>query len=285
MTPTSKRWTQFAASLLALAPLSGADNHKREIKEIFSSADETVQFIELFDTDKDEHILIETSISTASGSFFAFPSNLPSTQTENRHVLLATAAFAAIPGAPTPDYIIPAGFLRRTGDTVTYAATPHSVSFGPLPTDGQKSINAAGVMATNSPTNFAGQTGSVILATAVVRNGANVNPLCYASLPPKLGKPWSATVDASNHPGAIGVVLSGFALPASGPNFPAGQLLMDLASRRYFQLTRAVSGGRAVFNGQMPVNLALLGRTMATQPLIYGGNLEFCNAVDMKVGW
>src|SRR6185503_1893553 len=115
-------WIRIAAGLLALSPLAGADNHKREIKEIFSSADETVQFIELFDADKDEHNLSLTSLSTASGSFFAFPSNLPTTDTETRHVLVATAAFAAIPGAPAPDYIIPAGFLDHLGDTVTYAA-------------------------------------------------------------------------------------------------------------------------------------------------------------------
>src|SRR6185503_4771795 len=117
------------------------------------------------DADKDEHNLSLTSLSTASGSFFAFPSNLPTTDTENRHVLVATAAFAAIPGAPAPDYIIPAGFLDHLGDTVTYAATPHAVSFGALPTDGLKSIDAAGVQATNSPTNYAGATGSVVLAT------------------------------------------------------------------------------------------------------------------------
>ncbi len=282
---TPKRLLQMAASLLALTPLAAADNHNWVIREIFSSVDETVQFIELFNADKDEHVLSETSISTASGSFFAFPSNLPSSATENRHVLLATAAFAAIPGAPPPNYIIPAGFLDHLGDTVTYAGTPHAVTFGALPTDGLRSISATGALATNTPTNFAGLAGSVNLATSVVRNGSNRNPLCYSSVPPAFGKPWSATVDASSHPGAIGVILSGYALPASGPTIAAGQLLLNVGSQRYFQSTKPVSGGQALFAANMPVNLALLGRTLATQPVIFGGGLQLCNAVDMKVGW
>jgi len=278
-------WIRIAAGLLALSPLAGADNHKREIKEIFSSADETVQFIELFDADKDEHNLSLTSLSTASGSFFAFPSNLPTTDTENRHVLVATAAFAAIPGAPAPDYIIPAGFLDHLGDTVTYAATPHAVSFGALPTDGLKSIDAAGVQATNSPTNYAGATGSVVLATSVVRNGRGINPVCYSASPAALGKPWSATVNATNHPGALGVLLSGWSLPSSGPTISAGQLLVNVTSQRYFQIGKAVSAGQAQILATMPVNVALIGRTMATQPVIFGGGLELCNAVDLKIGW
>lgn len=282
---TPKRWIHSAVSLIVLGPLAFADNHNWEIQEIFSSADESMQFIEMFNTKKDEQNLSQTSISTASGSFFAFPSNLPSTATENRHVLLATAAFAAIPGAPTPDYVIPAGFLEHLGDTVTYLATPHAVSFGPLPTDGLRSINAAGVMATNSPTNFAGATSSVVLATSVERNGRGINPLCYSASPPALGKPWSATVNTSNHPGAVGVLLSGWSLPSSGPTIAVGQLLVNVTSQRYFQVQKTVSGGQAQILGTMPVNLALLGRTMATQPVIFGGGLQLCNAVDMKVGW
>jgi hypothetical protein len=275
----------MAASLVALAPLRLADNHNWTIVELFSSADGAVQFIEMFNLDKDENVLSETSISTASGSFFAFPSNLPSTATENKRVLLATAAFAAIPGAPKPDYVIPAGFMRRTGDTVTYAGTPHAVSFAALPADGRSSINASGAMATNSPTNFAGQTGSVNLATAVVRNGSGRNALRYSATPPALGKLWGGTVDATNHPGALGVVLAGFALPASGPSMPAGQLLVDLTSQMYFNRTNPVVGGAATFAAPMPVNVALIGRTMATQALIYGGANELTNAVDMKIGW
>jgi hypothetical protein len=280
-----KHLTLAVLGLLALAPLSAADNHKWEIVEIFSSADGSVQFIELFNANKDEQNLSLTSISTASGSFFAFPANLPSAQTENRRVLIATAAFAAIPGVPTPDYLIPAGFLRRTGDTLTYAATPHSVAFGALPADGLKSINAAGAMATNSPTNFAGQTGSIVLATAVVRNGTNRNPLCYSAVPPALGKLWTATVDVANHPGAQGAVFAGFALPSTGPRIPEGQLLIDLFSQKYYLITKAASGGSVVLTAQVPVNLALIGRTMATQAMILGGQSKLCNAVDIKFAW
>jgi len=279
------RFLPAAACLVGLAPLSAADNHKWEIKELFSSADEQVQFIELFNTDKDEEHLSLTHISTASGSFFAFPNNLPSPATENRHVLIATAAFAAIPGMPAPDYVIPAGFLEHLGDTLTYAAGPDVVVFGALPVDGVKSINASGAQAVNSPTNFANATGSVTLATATVRNGAGVNVLCYSSVPPALGKPWSATVSVAHHPGATGVLLGGYALPASGPTFGVGQLLMNVGSHKYFSLNKPASGGQAQFSTNMPALPALVGRTIATQAVIYGGSLELTNAVDMKTGW
>lgn len=150
----SARARRLAAALFALlatAPLAAADNHKWEIAEVFSSADGTVQFIELSNTSKDEHLLAGQRITTASGSVLTFPGNLPSSNTENRRVLIATAAFAAVPGAPTPDYLIPAGFLRTTGDTLTYVSAPDALAFGSLPGDGRTSLSGSGAQATNSP--------------------------------------------------------------------------------------------------------------------------------------
>ena len=89
--------------------------------------------------------------------------------TTNTFYLLGTAAFAALPGAPTPDAIIPAGsvpFFAQSGDTVAFGGFD-TWTFGAVPTDGTNSLNrglppseTAGNGA-NSPTNFAGATGSV----------------------------------------------------------------------------------------------------------------------------
>src|SRR6185503_13176295 len=97
---------------------------------------------------------------------FTFPSNLTG-DTAYRYLLLGTAAYAALPGAPAPDYIIPSGFFSTTSDTVRWHIYPNatlSFSSGQLPTDGTHSLNNDHTIGTNSPTNWAGQTGSVHLA-------------------------------------------------------------------------------------------------------------------------
>ena len=82
-------------------------------------------------------------------------------------MLFATPAFAALPGVPTPDYILPAGsvpFFSINGDTVSYV--PYgTMTFGSgaLPIDGVNSLNAGGVIAAASPRNYAGTTASINL--------------------------------------------------------------------------------------------------------------------------
>jgi hypothetical protein len=93
-------------------------------------------------------------------------------------VLVATSGFAALPGAPTPDYTLRETFIDPLGDTVIYASGADMLTFSALPTNGVDSIDNLLVVGTNSPTNFAGDTGSVIVpeprATALLA-GAFVN--------------------------------------------------------------------------------------------------------------
>lgn len=284
----SARARRLAAALFALlatAPLAAADNHKWEIAEVFSSADGTVQFIELSNTSKDEHLLAGQRITTASGSVLTFPSNLPSSNTENRRVLIATAAFAAVPGAPTPDYLIPAGFLRTTGDTLTYVSAPDALAFGSLPGDGRTSLSGSGAQATNSPTNFAGATGSVRLATVALRNGTGVNRVCYSAPRPVIGKPWTASVDTTPHAGALRVVLLFYARGTSGRVVVGGQILYDPTSSRFLKFTYAANGGVSQTTMVIPVDPILIGLPTTCQAMIVGGGREFCNALDMVIGW
>jgi hypothetical protein len=84
------------------------------------------------------------------------------------YYLLGTAAFAALPGAPTPDKIIPANFIKLSTDTsMEYSFTNTATwTLGSIPTNGTSSLSrlvSLGplVSGTNSPTNFAGATGTI----------------------------------------------------------------------------------------------------------------------------
>ncbi|MCI0408717.1 MAG: hypothetical protein L0191_09170, partial [Acidobacteria bacterium] len=157
------------ALLLSSVPaFSGV--HLWRVKEIFSNADGSIQFIELAVCCGSEEEFFVGGHSVSSGSSnFTFPGNLSGTTTLDKHILLATSGFAALPGAPTPDHIIPANFFSTTEDIISFSVYDTLVfSAGQLPTNGTSSLNKdpddesdATFPASNSPTNFAGATGSV----------------------------------------------------------------------------------------------------------------------------
>ncbi len=99
---------------------------------------------------------------------FTFPSNVVGS-TSGKHILLATRAFATLPGAPTPDHTIVDRFFSTTADVIAFSAYDTLIfSDGQLPLDGTTSLNKdpndgldRTFTARNSPTNYAGQTGSV----------------------------------------------------------------------------------------------------------------------------
>jgi hypothetical protein len=206
----------FAPCLLSFGrpPSAPFDAHKWEIVEIFSTPDGSVQFIEWFNTDNDEEHLSLESVSS-NAHVFNFPVNLPSANTANHRFLIGTAAFAALPGAPAPDYIMPAGFFNPSGDTLTYTGGD-DVTFGVLPSNGTSSINRNGAAQPNSPTNFAGTIGSIvaggIAATfasfgAGCPNGAGGQTMAVSANPPVLGS--SFTITFSNTPSSLVIGLMG----------------------------------------------------------------------------
>jgi hypothetical protein len=143
-------------------PYAVAGAHTWDVWELFSNASGTIQFIELKETGGGN---FERGIGgltvTSNTSTFTIPSNLTS-DTGFKHLLFATASFASLPGAPTPNYIIPGNFFSVTADTIRY--NPYdfwSFTAGQLPTDGINSRQRDCLSCPNSPTNFAGQTGSV----------------------------------------------------------------------------------------------------------------------------
>jgi hypothetical protein len=155
-----------------IAP-SLAGVHLWRLKEAFSNADGTIQFIELATCcGSTTENAIGNKTVTSNGNTFTFPANVTGS-TLNKHILLATLDFAALPGAPTPNHIIPANFFSTSGDTLAFSPYDTMIFTGAqLPTDGVTSLNKdpndntdTQFTATNSPTNYSGQTGSVVVVS------------------------------------------------------------------------------------------------------------------------
>jgi len=143
-------------------------SHSWRVNEVFSNANGTIQFIELAECCG---MANETGVAgkalTSTANAFPLPTNLPAGSTANAHILFGTAAFAALPGAPAPDHIIPDGFFDINTDTLQwhiYTLSVLNIASGQLPLDGFNSLSQSGVPGPNTPTNFAGQSGQINLA-------------------------------------------------------------------------------------------------------------------------
>ena len=139
-----------------------ACSHTWDLNEVFSNADGTIQFIELKEVvglSTEWHmagLLIRSNTNT-----FTFPSDLIP-PTTNKFLLLATAGFAALPGAPTPDYIIVDNFFSPEADRLSYHFFDIFEFFpGQLPIDGINSLRRDRTTGQNSPINYEGVRGTV----------------------------------------------------------------------------------------------------------------------------
>lgn len=155
-----------------------AANHLWHISEVYSNADGTVQFVEMHNDFDGEGFLggltLEASNADATDSHtFTFPTGVPNPfATADKYVLIATAGFGSLPGGVTPDFTLPANFLFINGGSLEYPAAADSITYAALPTDGTTSLTRNLTThdlnpAVNSPTNFAGQSGSVVPEPAV----------------------------------------------------------------------------------------------------------------------
>jgi len=136
--------------------------HIFHINEVYSNADGTVQFIEFVGDDNFQDLWAGHSIISTNGvntNTYNIATNLPSSATAGKSVLFATQGFANL-GIVAPDFIIPSSFLFINGGTVNFPGMD-SVSYSVLPTDGTHSLNRDGATGINSPTDFAGVTGTV----------------------------------------------------------------------------------------------------------------------------
>ena len=154
-------------AVVLVATPARATFHFWQFAELFSNADGSVQFVELRNDADFEHFTMfqqihSKNVGATITNVFSFPSNLPSSDTANTRLLLATPGFAAVAGV-TPDFEIPAGFLFTAGGSIEFLNTVWGpLNYGPLPMDGVTSLLADGTPALNSPTNFAGETGTIV---------------------------------------------------------------------------------------------------------------------------
>jgi hypothetical protein len=170
--------------LLAVsAPSANAAFHLWHVKEVFSNADGSVQFIELFDSFGGEQFVGNHTLRSNSDGViknFVIPGNLPNTpSTQNTHMLIATPSFASLPGAVTPNFTLPAGpFFNPNASniTISFLGSNDSMSFSGslLPQDGFNSLtdmNASGFppgttniqVTANTPTRFPNTAGQIDL--------------------------------------------------------------------------------------------------------------------------
>ncbi|HEV3342883.1 MAG TPA: DUF4214 domain-containing protein, partial [Pirellulales bacterium] len=156
--------------------------HLWKIDQVFSSADGKVQFIELHDPANGENHTSGHFISSNENTF-TFPANLSTDATANKHFLIGTQSYAALPGAVQPDYIIPDNFFKPSGDTFDYAdVDSFSFTAGQVPTDGVSSLmrdfnTFALSTGHNSETNLAGQTGSVTVSNTQPNQPPTIDPI------------------------------------------------------------------------------------------------------------
>ncbi len=163
--------------------LARATYHSYEIVQIYSNADGTVQFVLLHEyngLNGQDLLAGHTLTVTHAGATktYVFPSNLPSTNTAGRYVLIATQGYADLGstvtefGSVRPDYVIPDQFLPTDAGTVNYAGVDE-VSYAGLPTDGSVALytpsSAASYYAVNQARNFFGASATLpaLAVTAV----------------------------------------------------------------------------------------------------------------------
>lgn len=157
------RWLKnlLLAAVLSWAPAAGATFHLWAMNELYSNADGTVQFLEMTALTGGQQFLNGHILVASSGGVnraFAFDRNLPG-DSGGRRMLIATQGFAAL-GIVTPDFVVPNGFFFQGGGSIDFASSSAVWNHGQTPS-GALSLNRDGSTATNSPTNFAGLTGSI----------------------------------------------------------------------------------------------------------------------------
>jgi hypothetical protein len=168
-----------AAALCAGGARADAAFHQWGIKEVFTSPDGAVQFVEFFTTAPGEGFLnTHNLVITSDGveKTVTFNHNLAGS-TANKHFLVATAGFGSIAGGVTPNYTPMSGNLFNPNAASITFNFAHDfdilqVTGSQIPKDGVNSLHDADtsffgpdVLSTgpNSPTNFAGAAGSVNL--------------------------------------------------------------------------------------------------------------------------
>jgi serralysin len=170
----------FAFSCLAgFVAQAHAAFHLWAIREIYTNSSGNLQFIEMFDVNGSQQFTTGqqigiSNVGNTQTHTFVMPSDTAS-PTFNHALLFGTAGLTAA-GGPTPDFIIPDGFLFSGGGTINFFGA-NSGAYTALPTDGNNSrAFPASTNQANTPQNFAGTVGHVVPepATAMLSFSAGI---------------------------------------------------------------------------------------------------------------
>jgi serralysin len=171
-------------ALCATTPSAKAAFHLWQVKEVFTNASGSVQFVEMFDSFGGEVFTSGTTLTANSDGnikTFTFPSDLSGNTPGS--LLIATSGFGSLPGGVTPDFTFGQGGVsgnffnpNAINLTFTFSGSGDSMAFtgASLPKNGINSLTDAGAVGfppgtpnissgVNSPTNLAGSSGSVNL--------------------------------------------------------------------------------------------------------------------------
>jgi hypothetical protein len=170
----SSRRPGIACAALVLAVVGSATAahagaHSWRVSEVFSNADGSIWFVELWEYNggmSEPGIAGANIVSINTTNFIDIANNVAG-NTANRFVLFGNSAFAALPGAPPLNQEVPgnAFFSFAAGERLRYTFSGMSFDLvlpaGGLPTDGINSFQLGVGVAPNTPTNYAGTSGSV----------------------------------------------------------------------------------------------------------------------------
>ena len=153
----------LAIAFLCAPQSSRALQHLWDINEVYTNADGSVQFIELFTSSGSQQFLANHRLTSTGAPDFVFPSNSPA-PTANHHLLIGTGPIAGV----TPDFTLGPNFLTSGPGNVLAFSIWDSIRLDSLPTDGVMSLDAIfnnsntptafEINPQATPTNHAGQT-------------------------------------------------------------------------------------------------------------------------------
>ena len=126
------------------------------------------------------------------------------------------------------------------------------------------------------------------VARALFRNDAlGANPAGYAAAAPRIGQTWTASVDNTGTGNTLAAVL-GFGTPLELVVPAWGTVLVNVfdPAGELLALPAGAGAGSVAFSGPVPNDASLLGFTLSTQGLGFGGGagVTLHDAYDLVVG-
>jgi hypothetical protein len=191
------------AFLAGANPIVKAAVHLWNVKEVFSNADGSVQFVEMFDSSGGEIVTGGAKLRSNSDGVikeFTFPANL--VNNTPGHMLIATSGFGSLTGGVAPTFTfnqsstaltLPFFNPNATNITFTFTGSGDTMTLtgAALPEDGIRSLtdaNASGFplptssnsSGVNSPTNLLGASGGINLSSGDYNGNHTVDAADYA---------------------------------------------------------------------------------------------------------